>query len=255
MLIWCSKCLRFVGEAYPYDKLFVAYAVCPRCSKKPDISSMSEHTGRQVLLDIYARLTDAGRRNDLEAAEPIIEEGAKAGVRPIDILFGVIAPMLYQAGEDWERGTFTVAEEHRLTGFCEGVVTMISERVSFGARPAAAHPHTTETLLMNARGNTHTIALRILALKLRSEGVQVQTLEMPSSLEELMAVLERTRPGRVLISMALAEQSESVISFVKRVEEAPEVFRPRIIIGGYSVKSGLVTGIPGADLITDINSL
>jgi methanogenic corrinoid protein MtbC1 len=218
-------------------------------------SGKYDFPARQVLLDIYARLTDAGRRNDLVAAEAIIDESVKAGIKPTDILFGIIAPMLYQAGEDWERGTFTVTEEHRLTAFCEAVVALISERVGFVTQSPIPQPDRTEVLLMNACGNIHTIALRILGVKLMSEGIPALTVEMPSSPEGLTALLTHTRPKCILISMALADQSKDVTAFAKRVSEIPETSRPRIIVGGYAVKSGLVTEIPGADLIADICSL
>ena len=35
----------------------------------------------------------------------------------------------------------------------------------------------------------------------------------------------------------------------------PEPVRPRVFVGGYAVKMGFVTAIPGADLVADINLL
>lgn len=108
---------------------------------------------------------------------------------------------------------------------------------------------------MNAHGNTHTIALSILALRLMSEGVPAVIVEMPSTGRGVKALLDRNQPRRILISIALAAQSEAVIAFVKQVAELPEESRPRIIAGGYAVKSGLITEIAGAELMADIASL
>ena len=163
--------------------------------------------------------------------------------------------MLYQAGDDWERGTFTVAEEHRLTAFCEAVVYLIAEKACLVTQSANLQADQTEVLLMNARGNLHTIALRILAMKLMSEGISASIVAMPPSLAELTELLERAHPKCIMISMALAEHSENVKGFARSVSEMPGTFRPRIIVGGYAVKSGLVTEIPGADLMADISSL
>ncbi len=108
---------------------------------------------------------------------------------------------------------------------------------------------------MNAHGNTHTIALSILALRLMSEGVPAVIVEMPSTGRGVKALLDRTQPRRILISIALAAQSEAVIAFVKQVAELTEESRTRIIAGGYAVKSGLITEIAGAELMADIASL
>jgi len=255
MLIWCSRCLGFICEGYPYDKLFVSYGICPRCGQGAAALTAPDLRVREVVMDIYARLTDAGRRNDLEAAEAIIDESIKQGIKPIDILLGIIAPILYQAGEDWERGTFTVSEEHRLTSFCESVVTSISTKSGFVAQSQEAQNDRTKVLLMNAPGNTHTIALKILALRLMSDGVRTLTVEMPTRAEDVAALLDRTSAERILISMALPEQSEGVVAFARYVAEVPETRRPRIIVGGNAVKNGSVAAIPGVDLIADIGLL
>jgi len=41
----------------------------------------------------------------------------------------------------------------------------------------------------------------------------------------------------------------------ERIAELPKSTRPKVIVGGYAVKLGLVPAIPGADLMADISSL
>jgi hypothetical protein len=41
----------------------------------------------------------------------------------------------------------------------------------------------------------------------------------------------------------------------ERVAALPGPIRPKIIVGGYAVKLGLVPEIPGAELVADINTL
>jgi len=57
-------------------------------------------------------------------------------MRAIDLLIGIIAPLLYQIGEDWKHGAVTVAQEHRFTAFCEKVLELIGEVAPAGAPPA-----------------------------------------------------------------------------------------------------------------------
>ena len=103
---------------------------------------------------------------------------------------------------------------------------------------------------MNAPGNEHTLAIRILALWLVSKGTLAQIADAHLNLDELVKLVGTTHPKMLLISMALAEQSRGVISIAERIAELPKSIRPKIIVGGYAVKLGLVPPIPGADLMS-----
>jgi methanogenic corrinoid protein MtbC1 len=209
----------------------------------------------KALRDIQGRLADAGRYNDLDAAKNIIEEAAKANVRPVDILVGIIAPMLYQIGEDWRAGIVSVADENRFTAFCERVSDLVASKVLAGTGAGATEADQVEILLMNAPGNDHTLGIRILALWLADVGVRAQIVGVPFSLEELVALVTRTQCRLFLLSIALADQCLDVITFAERVAELPELIRPRVVVGGYAVKLGLVPAIPGVTFLTDIGSI
>ena len=55
--------------------------------------------------------------------------------------------------------------------------------------------------------------------------------------------------------MALAEQSSGVMAMTKRIATLPSPVRPKIFVGGYAVKLGLVSDLPGAELMADISAL
>jgi MFS family permease len=72
---------------------------------------ITDRHGRRlvVLKGIQRKSWNAGHRNDLNVAASIIaNDAAKAGVRSLDVLIGIIAPLLYRIGEDWKRGTLSV---------------------------------------------------------------------------------------------------------------------------------------------------
>jgi methanogenic corrinoid protein MtbC1 len=99
----------------------------------------------RLLQNIQTRLFEAGRRGDLASAERIINDCAQVNIRAIDILLGLIAPMLYRIGEDWRRGAICVAEEHRFTRFCEKVFDLLSAKLAgvtsaTRSEPARSHP-------------------------------------------------------------------------------------------------------------------
>lgn len=252
---WCSYCQRFIGETAAYDDLGITHGVCKECAPKALDFDKSDFEHAYRLRDIQKQLFQAGQRSDLAAAERIIADAASANIRPVDILMGIIAPMLYQVGEDWKRNILRMEEERRFTAFCEKIFDLVAAKVGASVPVSVTQAGNAEVLLMNAPGNTHTLAIRILALWLLSKGMQAQIVDTPPGPEEFIALVKRVKPRILLISMALAEQCESVMSFVERIAELPSATRPKVIVGGYAIKFGLVSAVAGADIMADISSL
>jgi hypothetical protein len=49
------------------------------------------------------------------------------------------------------------------------------------------------------------------------------------------------------------EQLDGVAAISTLVGRLPKTVRPKVLVGGYAVKAGFVTFIPGADLVADIS--
>jgi hypothetical protein len=94
------------------------------------------------------------------------------------------------------------APRHRFTSFCEEVFELVVHEVdaagapSSGIRPAIV-------FLMNARGNDHTLGIRILSLWLRSKGIETRDFHPAPTPETLFRLATQTRPQAILISLAL----------------------------------------------------
>lgn len=255
MLKWCSYCQRFTGEAPEYGDFSITHGLCADCEAKHYWSLEGRELAHaQFLRDIFGRLFIAGRNNNVQAAKAVIDEAIGASCRPVDILIGMIAPMLYQIGEDWKTGALSVEGEHRFTAFCKEVIELITARMSALGQAPRASP-SGQFLLMNAPGNAHTLAIRILALWLGSRGGHAEIVDGPIDFAGLHKRLVATKPRYLLISMALPEQHEAVADIARRVAALPASGRPHVIVGGYAVKTGLVPAVDGADLVTDISSL
>jgi methanogenic corrinoid protein MtbC1 len=255
MLMWCSYCQRFEREVPPYENFNITHGMCAACRPTAFALTESDIAHVRSLQKIQSQLAEAGRHGDFKAAEIIEEDAVKANIQPIDILLGIVAPMLYQIGKDWEQSIITVAEEHRFTAFCEHVFESIVTKLR-GAPPTdVTETDRAEVLLMGAEGNRHTLAIRILALWLMNKGIRTQLVHPTPSLDDLMAVISDTRPTTLLVSMALPEHRATVLKTAERVAALPRPMRPKIIVGGYAVKLGIVPEIPGAELAADINTL
>lgn len=252
MLSWCSYCQTFQGEIEPYHQLDMSHGICPECLPGVNAIEDADFEHLRVLQDIQSRLMAVGRSGDVAAADEIVRAAESAGVRPIDTLVGLVAPLLHQIGEEWERADISVAQEHRFTTFCEGLY----ELVDAGAERAVCDESgRSDVLLMNAAGNRHTLGIRFLALWLKGEGCRARDVLPGPGLPTLEAMIESARPRVLVVSMALAEQRESVGQVAARVAALPHARRPRILVGGYAVKMGMVSPIPGAELASDLRSV
>jgi hypothetical protein len=151
MLEWCSYCQRFMRESAPYENFAITHGCCPECvSQHDDLLARRAVQHGQFLRGIFQELLDAGRHSNFSAAMRTVEKAIAQNCRPVDILIGMIAPMLYEIGEEWKRGVLRVEGEHR---FCDKIIGLVEKTI---ARSNAA-PFVTRNarllFLMNATGN------------------------------------------------------------------------------------------------------
>ncbi|MEO6323882.1 MAG: cobalamin B12-binding domain-containing protein [Thermoanaerobaculia bacterium] len=247
MLRWCSYCQQYQGEKAPYADLRVSHGICSPCLARVPSQSDLEFEHSNSLAEIQHRLQAAGALGDVARAVETIQEAARVGFRPIDVFLGIMAPLLYEVGERWQCGAISVADEHRFTSFCEQVFARVSATAPAG--------DDCKILLVNARGNRHTLAIRALALYLRQNGARAGALSPELSIDEVLLETERSGARIVLVSAALAEHRDQVVELAEAIGTMPDGARPRIVVGGYAVKSGLFEPIPGVQLAGDISAL
>lgn len=252
MLRWCAYCQEFQGEIAPLDKFTSTHGLCAACKAKGTIRLDSELDNSHRLREIQGLLYEAGKRGDMAAAPAIVRDAIAAGLRPVDILVGIITPLLYIIGIEWEISEITIADENRFTSFCEHVFELVKLEVA--SRGIPAETRRALVFLMNARGNTHSLAIRILSLWLQSAGIETREFHPPPSLELLEERIAEEKPQAVLISLALASQRNYVASIAQRIVDLPHP-RPTLIVGGYAIKHNLVSPIPDTVFLETINGL
>jgi len=228
----------------------ITHGMCPRCKAKGAKQLDLEMDHFLFLKRSQAELMQVGERGDVQAAATIIEMAKSWGIRPVEMLIGLIAPLLYVIGEGWEQGKVSVAEEHRFTVFCEDVFRLVDE--AFKDKDVETqHSRGLRVVLLNAYGNDHTLAIRILALWLKAKGFEALVLDPPPPPAVLSATLRNLKPTAVLISLALSEQRTAVLSMMES-SRTSDSHHPAVFVGGYAVKMELVAPIPGSMFMTDI---
>jgi len=147
-----------------------------------------------------------------------------------------------------------VDAEHRFTAFSEQVIELLKSKVDVDGT-ASLRSNETLLFLMNAPGNRHNLGVRILAIWLESRGASVRIIDDGTDRESLMRSVAADRPKYLLISMALTEQRGHVVEIANAAQALPADVRPKVIVGGYPVKAGLIEAIPAAELLSDISVL
>ncbi len=253
MLRWCAYCQEFQGEIAPLDTFTTTHGVCPACQAKGMSQLDAEIGNAHRLREIQGLLYQAGKAGDMTAAPGIVHRALTAGLRPVDILPGLITPLLYLIGVEWETHLITVADEHRFTTFCERVFELVVPQVK---AVDASIPGTRNALvfLMIARGNSHNLGIRILSLWLHSKGISSSILHPPPTPETLFQLATETRPQAILISVAMEKQKVYVDTIAQKMETLRHP-PPTLIIGGYAIKHHLIPPIPGAIFLETMTGL
>ncbi len=254
MMKWCAYCQSYVGEVEPYDDLSLTHGMCIPCGVRGFNLSDEETDSLLILKKFHQRIYNAGRLMSNDVASAIIAEAIKAKLRRVDVLIGLLAPLLYQIGEQWANKKITVADEHNFTKFSKEVLRQITE-INHFSNPAEDINENVQVLLVNAEGNCHTLGIQMIELCLGDAGLSARAVYPGVAPCEMPRLTNRMRPRLLGISISLAEQIPGVVRSIAAIRATPELTNLPILLSGFAVKQGKVPPIAGAKLIADFSSL
>lgn len=91
-----------------------------------------------------------------------IQSALNSGIRPIDLLMGLLQPALCKLGKLWEEGRITHIQEHEFSTWCKSVLSCF---------PAAGeNDPASDLILVPCPGNRHTLGIHFLNLQLLDQG-------------------------------------------------------------------------------------
>lgn len=239
MHAWCSYCQRYLGERQPYSDHQITHGLCNRCHEEGRYE-----TGVSPRISEIARFFRSLLAPELAPAE-IIERGFALGVRPLDLLIGILQPILDDVGRRWAAGELTPAQEEQFTRRCTDVVEELERR-----RPPSSGTRGT-LLMMNAQWNRHVLGARVAAFWLAEIGYTVTMCTPTPPLSELRAVIEHHHPDTIGVSLATEWQMPFLRSLLTIVAVLP--WQPRVLVGGAAVRAGceLPLGIERLDFAAE----
>lgn len=233
MMIWCAYCQHFLKESAPFDKLDISHGMCDSCAKKGLSLTQADEAKLKQLVELQRELYAAGKAGDRTRIKSLIQSCNEIGVRPMDMIFGFLSPMLVRIGKLWELGEVSVIEEHRFTHFCEQLLDSIKATSTISNE----QPH---FILASADGNYHNFGLKLIQLWLESRGYQVELITPSLPMDELLKYTMEIKPQYIGLSISLEEQIAAVKSYTQSLASSPNSSVKQVFIGGHAVKAGIV---------------
>ncbi len=230
MIKWCSYCQHFMHEVEPFGRYVISHGICEDCIPRGPVFGEAERRAADELAGFFHSLQGIARSGSPDDRRRILAESRRLGIRPMDLMMGMLQPLLREIGDLWAAGAVTAGCEHR---FSDLVGDLLNHFRPPGGSPAPEAP--LDLLLLPARDNTHTLGLRMAEAYLSSTGLSVLTLLRGLATRELIDLVDFHRPLGVGFAVALPNQLEQVA----RVAEALKHLRvpPRqIFIGGPAIR-------------------
>ena len=225
MFRWCAYCQHLIGEAEPLESYKFSHGICPACEIA--LESGPEPTPESLAAaHLLSQLMAGGVGSDEGRIESFLEEAERFGLRPSDILIGVIQPALYEIGRLWETNEITVGDEHRFTQLCLKLYSRLP------LPPPATGP--TSILLALSPDNRHDIGVRILERLALEHGVRCRVLPTGTSATAIVAAAQEEKPNVLGLSMSLPSSAETAKGILALCAQA--VPGLRLLIGGRAVR-------------------
>lgn len=241
MFRWCSYCQGLIGEVAPFSDYRVTHGICASCNQK-----LESHTEVDLLRarSVFNTLEEAGRGGSLEACDRAIDGALDFGLKPSDIIIGILHPALYRIGDLWERGEITVADENRFTTFALGLI----DRIEFPDAP----PDRPMIVLANHPESCHDVGLRILQFLTWENGIPCERIEAGGSEARLLDIAVRRSPALFGLSVGLVELIPAAVELAEAVaRRLPDT--SRVVLGGQAFRRSTHHRLP--ESITVIKSI
>ncbi len=232
MIRWCAFCQSFAGEKKPYDNFDFTDGICEKCSSENH--SEQDHRIKQDRFvqaqALFQGMRDRAHEGVRIQPKEIVSEARAIKIAPVDLLLGMIQPLLREIGDLFVKGQITVTDEHRFSRFTEELLSAISYEYDL------VEPEQCDVMLASADGNYHTLGTKMLSLVLNQNGIPTMcfTPSMPEA--DLVKLVSWHQPSVLGISVSKAEQ----LNFIHRVEDSikslPSLRVPQILVGGVFAK-------------------
>jgi methanogenic corrinoid protein MtbC1 len=227
MIVWCSYCQQFLREKPPLTDFSISHGLCATCATRIDAGEPVLPHGR-ALVDFYRDMFTAASAGDVGTCARFARRGAELGMRGIDLLLGLVQPVLEEIGRKWENGEIGFADEHRFTGWCRELLCELRPP------PVAAGP--LQLLIVPAPGNDHDLGPRVAAFALAAHGLRVAAECAELAAADVLALARGRQPAWLGISCAQPADVARAREVASQLHAGG--FAGRVVIGGQALRRG-----------------
>ena len=243
MFRWCAYCQHLVGEMPPLQDFRVTHGICDACA--PRIATYAPSPGILQAKAMFESLEEAGRSGNFDACSAAIDSALEIGLKPSEIMVGILHPALARIGQLWASGEISVTEEHRFTDFALKLIDRLRFSQSLESRPLV--------LLAIYPENIHEIGLRMLQILAWDQGIPCERLPAGTSAEAIAEAITTRRPDVVGLSVSLVE---SIPASLALADDLSRLLRPtaELVLGGQAFRrDDTPTFPPGHKVLSSVD--
>jgi len=237
MIKWCSYCQQYLGEFEPWQDYSVSHGICPPCYVKLKKEGDVFYNKAQQLSELYDRLRSAARCGTPISYTKIITEARELNIKPLDLMIGMIQPILHEIGVLWAAGEISVAREHQFSDFADSLVAAMY--LHYPELDTFRQSVSPRFLLVNADGNYHTLGLQLVALSLATRKIPHRVVLPGLPAGEIVSLIQEHKPRAVGISVALPTHMKGVRELLGALRQSDPDPTPSVYVGGMPVREGL----------------
>lgn len=145
-----------------------------------------------------------------------------------ELVLGVLAPLLHDAGDRWEAGRLTIAQEHLISQLVRDVLGSLSQTRSFPGTPAL--------LFATPPGEQHEFGIALAAALAAAHGVSPCVLGADLPLQDLLRATRAMRPRAVVVGATAAPAQPQTQRYVADLDRRLPA-SVDLILGGSGARS------------------
>jgi methanogenic corrinoid protein MtbC1 len=180
---------------------------------------MSAVTDAPAALQRYEQAVANGDRRQIVC---LVDDLLADGVAPLDVLTGVVAAAQREIGLRWQRGEWSVAQEHAATAMAMAATEVIADRI------AQTSPTRGQVIVTCAEREWHWLPAAIVSSALRADGWETKLLGPATSPLRLSQYVQDLGPEAVAVSCSVL----GAVPTSRRFIEASTSAGVPVIVGG-----------------------
>jgi DNA-binding transcriptional MerR regulator len=196
------RCGYRAGDVVPLPREQLQ-ALLEECEHVPE----TEETSREWLLNIF----QAARAFDRPSVQKILYQGA-ATLGLQRFVLELVAPLMTEVGEAWERGDLEIRHEHFLSEILEEVLRDLR-------KPLEATASGRPVLLASLPSEHHSLGLHIAALTVAAAGRRSLVLGPYTPVDEITKAAESVKAAAIGISISAFAEADDAGSEVAKLRE------------------------------------